>query len=388
MLYTAAVIKLARPYLGEAEGAAVMAVMASGMLVQGAVVAAFETAVLHALGAVRGTTPEAVAVTNGTTALELALATTHGAGVGIGDEVIVPALTWPSPGHAAILRGATPVLVDIDPHTWCVDPSEVGKALTAHTRAVIAIDQFGVPADVPAVRRVLPGGVDIVEDSACALGSSLAGVACGLLGDVGVFSFHPRKVVTTGEGGMLVTQNSRRAAAFRTLRNHGQASPGVFVSAGPNARLSEIHAAIGVAQMARLDEILARRRAYANEIRAALALAWQNAPHGSVVNHQTLGFVLPQPSRGTRQEARDALIARLRESEIEASVLSYALHRLPQFAAYTVNNRHSFPFADAVVDGGVAVPLHPGLSSADIAAIIDALRTHAAWALGRDGVST
>lgn len=382
-------IRLTRPFFSSDEPQAVADVLASGMLVQGPRVAEFEASVaqyLHSLSRDANETFQCVAVANGTVALELAVATTAlqgGTGVSNCDEVIVPALTWPSPGHAVILRGATPVLVDIDPHTWCLDATAVPRLVTSRTVAIIAIDQFGVPADLPSLKN-LSADLDLVEDAACAIGSSLHGVACGLLGDVATYSFHPRKVITTGEGGMLVTRDENRAMLLRTLRNHGQASPGMFHGAGPNARLSEMQAAIGVVQMKKLDEILTRRRTLAEEIRAAVPLAWQSAPDGAVVNHQTLGFVLPAPEAGAhagdRRAARDALIAALREAGIEAGILSYALHRLPQFAAYAVNAARRFPVADAVVDGGVAVPLHPGMSSTDVHTVIDALRKHAAWA--------
>lgn len=359
------------------------------MLVQGAEVAAFEASVARALSASTASSGlTCLAVTNGTVALELALATTpcgDRVGVGTDDEVIVPAVTWPSPGHAAILRGATPVLVDIDPHTWCVDVKAVEEALTPRTRAIIAIDQFGVPADVPGL-RTRARDVDLIEDAACALGSSLDGVACGLLGDVATYSFHPRKVITTGEGGMVLTRDALRAERVQALRNHGQHSPGVFRAAGPNARLSELHAALGVAQMQKLETILARRRALAEVFQSGLALAWQRAPQGATVNHQTLGFVLPAPRTGPfagdRRGARDALLAALRAQGVEAGILSYALHRLPQFARFAVNGVRRFPVAEAVVDGGVAVPLHPLLGEAEVAQILDALRREAGWALG------
>ena len=383
-----AVIRLTRPYFSEAEGAVVAEALASGMLIQGARVAAFEAATADHLARLgQCDAPHCVAVATGTGALELSLATLpHGDGtVGVSgrDEVIVPAVSWPSPGHAVVLEGATPVLADVDLDTWCLDVPAAVAAATARTAAVIAIDQFGVPARIPALRKALPG-VDVVEDSACALGSTLDGVPCSLLGDVGIFSYHPRKVVTTGEGGMCVTRDDARADHLRALRNHGQSTPGTFRCAGPNQRMSELHAALGVAQMAKLDDILRRRRAMAAEIRAAVDLRWQRAPEGSVVNHQTLGFVLPKPPSGDREAARNALLAALRESGVEASILSYALHRLPQFRAFAANTGRRFPVADAVVDGGVAVPLHPGMSPADVSAVIDALRKHAAWAVGRE----
>lgn len=380
-------IRLTRPYFSDAEPAALAEVLASGMLIQGARVAAFEQAVrdfLHGLGAPASPALHALAVSTGTTALELCLATTPG-GVAAGDEVIVPAVTWPSPGNAVLLRHADAVLVDVDPVTWNLSPAAVGLALTPRTRAIIAVDQFGVPADVPAL-RALASDLDLIEDAACAIGSTLHGLPCGALGDVGTYSFHPRKVVTTGEGGMLLTRDAARAELLAALRNHGQRSVGVFVGAGPNARMSELHGALGALQMAKLDAMLARRRALADTIRESVALAWQGAPAGSTVNHQTLGFVLPTPTSGAfagdRRAARDALVTALRESGVEAGILSYALHRLPQFAALGVNNVRTFPVADAVVDGGVAVPLHPGMSDGDAEVVIAQLRRHAAWALG------
>lgn len=380
-------IRLTRPYFSDAEAAALTEVLASGMLIQGARVAAFEAAVLdflHGLGVPSAPALHALAASSGTTALELCLATTP-RGVTAGDEVIVPAVTWPSPGNAVLLRNADAVLVDVDPSTWNLSPIEVARALTPRTRAIIAVDQFGVPAEVPTL-RALASDIDLIEDAACAIGSTLYGVPCGALGDVGTYSFHPRKVVTTGEGGMVLTHDDVRAERIAALRNHGQRSVGVFVGAGPNARLSELHAALGVLQMAKLDEMLTKRRALAKAIREAVALAWQGAPEGATVNHQTLGFVLPTPTTGAfagdRRGARDALVAALRASGVEAGILSYALHRLPQFAALGVNNVRRFPVADAVVDGGVAVPLHPGMSDDDAEVVIAQLRAHAGWAIG------
>jgi perosamine synthetase len=374
-------IRLTRPYFDASEQEAVQRVLASGMLVQSNEVRQFEEVVANYLDSMApGRGPIlATAVSSGTAALELAL---MACGIGAGDEIVVPAITWPSPGNAVILRSATPVLVDVEPDTWNIDPRRVAEVLTPNTRAIIAVDQFGMPADIPTMRR-LAGDVEIVEDAACALGSALQGLPCGLLGDVGTLSFHPRKVITTCEGGMIVTRDRRRGSTMRALRNHGQDEPGNFRDAGPNARMSEIHAAIGSAQMAKIEQILARRRALADEIRASIDLAWQAIRPGVQPNYQTLGFVLPSPPAGTSAEARAQLIALMHTDGIEAGLLSYGLHRLPQFARAAVNTARRFPVADAIADGGVALPLHPGITRDEADRIIDSLRRHAHWARGR-----
>lgn len=358
-------------------------VLRSGMLVQGAKVAQFEKELCKALteqGDVEDF--DIAAVATGTVALELALGSAECA-VGSGDEVIVPTVTWPSPGHAVILRGATPVVVDVDPVHWNLTATTVAPAVTTRTRAVIAVDQFGVPADTVALRECAPG-VDLIEDAACALGSSLGGVPCGLLGDIGTFSFHPRKVITTAEGGAVLSRDRSRVGRVRALRNHGQAAPGCFATAGPNARLSELHAALGLGQLTKLTAMLSRRRELAEKIRGAVALRWQGAPPGATVNHQTLGFVLPPREAMPLSQSRDAVIAGLRERGLEAGVLSHALHRLPQFKCFAVNATREFPVADTVVDGGVAVPLHPLMTDDDAVKVITAVREVCGWAEGVD----
>ncbi|MFO0559231.1 MAG: DegT/DnrJ/EryC1/StrS family aminotransferase [Polyangiales bacterium] len=374
-------IRLARPHFDEQEEAAAARVLRSGMLVQGPEVAAFEKETLAALGA----TPEidAVAVSNGTSALELALAALD---VGPGDEVIVPSVTWPSPGNAVLLRGAVPVVCDVLPTTFNIDPKAVAKLLTPKTRAIIAVDQFGVPADIAGIRRVA-GDIPIVEDAACAIGSTIDGSACGLQGDLGTFSFHPRKVVTTGEGGMVLSWRRELVTRVRTLRNHGQVEVGIFREAGPNERMSEMQAAIGRVQMRKLDEILRIRRAIGDEIRGALALAWQKIPAKATVNYQTLGFVLPKPAAGPRKPARDAIVKALREDGVEANILSYALHRLPPFAAHAVNTARELPYADAIVESGVALPIHTRMSSSDVSKVIEAVRRRVDFALGHTDVT-
>lgn len=341
-------IRLAVPGLGDAEVEAAARVLRSGMLVQGAEVAAFEAAV-----AARTGRTHAIAVANGTTALELALAVL---GVGPGDEVLVPDLTWPSPAHAVVRAGATPILVDVDAAEWNTSPAAFAAARTPRTKVAVAIDQFGAPARIAEIAAALPG-VTILEDAACAIGAFRGdGTPCGAAPSaVATLSFHPRKVVTTGEGGMIVTDDDALADALRILRNHGQRTPGEFAAAGPNARLSEVAAAVGRVQVARLDAMLDARRRIAAQLRAALPrLTFQAWPEGARGNEQTLGALLPA---GTSPAQRDALVAACRAHDIEIGRLSYALHRLPPLARFAPEGDAGCPVASTIVDRGVALPL-------------------------------
>ncbi len=366
--YDRAMIPLTRPLLGIEEEQAVAAVLRTGMLVQGARVAELEQAVAQQVGRAH-----AIAVVNGTAALELAL---HALGIGPGARVVVPALTWPSPAHAVLACGAEPVLVDVDAGEWNSGPLQVRAALDPKPDAVIAIDQFGNPSRVPELLALLGplGNVPLIVDAACSLGSTLDGVPCGRLGVIACSSFHPRKVITTGEGGMCLTDDPALAERIRELRNHGQAGPGRFGRAAGNERMSEISAAVGVVQMTRLPTILERRRALAARYRQAFAglpLRMQAAAPGALPNHQTLGVVLDE------RLDRDALIARLGERGVQAGLLSYALQSLPQLreaADAAARAGRSLAAAEAIAARGMALPLYPTFAEADQDRVIEALR--------------
>jgi perosamine synthetase len=359
------VIPLSRSLLGPEEAGAAARVLESGRLVQGERVAEFEQ-----LAAQRVGRSYAIAVSSGTAALRLAL---EALGIGRDDEVLVPDLTWPSPGHAVLELGARPVLVDVEPDEWNASARAMAAARTEHTRAAIAIDQFGCPARSVEIAAALPG-IPLIVDAACSLGSHTGAQPCGALGSIACFSFHPRKVVTTGEGGMCLTDDAALAARLRELRNHGQTAPGQFARASGNHRMSELAAAIGVVQLGRLDGMLEQRRQLAAAYTAALAplaLQVQSAPPGALSNHQTYGVLLPP------QCSRDAVVQALREQGVESGRLSYALHTLPQFAAAAQQAAaagRSFPNATALAERGLALPLWPGLSHADQRKVIDSLR--------------
>lgn len=362
-------IKLAMPMLGEAEEAAALQVLRSGYLVQGPRVAAFEAALAARCGRAH-----AVAVSNGTTALSLAL---EALGVGPGDEVLCPALTWPSPGHAILGRGARPVLVDVDGSEWNADPQAMARARSTRTRAAIAIDQFGNPARTAEILEALPD-LPLIVDAACSLGATRSGQDCGKAGVIACMSFHPRKVLTTGEGGVCLTDDDALAETLRQLRNHGQASAGGFVRAAGNGRLTELQAAIGSCQLQRLPEILHVRRArggrYAQLLaQAAPGVAPQAAAPGCAPNHQTYGVLLP--ARFGR-EGRDRVVATMRAAGIEAGLLSYALHTLPQFsqaAGEAVQRGQSLDNAATIAELGMALPMHPMLTEAQQDRVVSGL---------------
>lgn len=348
-------VRLAQPALDDAEGAAIAAVLESGMLVQGAVVERFERAVAERVGR-----KHAIAVTNGTAALELALECLDARG----KEVLVPDLTWPSPAHAALRAGAQLVLSDVDPQHWNVTPELAERGASDATRIAIVVDQFGVPADVEGIARALPQA-QVIEDAACAIGSTLSGRAAGSLGLVSTLSFHPRKVITTGEGGMLLTDEPELAARARMLRNHGQKGPGDFGAAGPNLRLTEMQAAMGLVQLGKLEAIVQRRQAIGARYREVLgAPALQTLLPGTGWNHQTFGLLLGEG------EDPGALIAAMRDRGIECGRLSYALHTLPSLSAA----RHGLlTNAEAILSRAIALPLHTRMSDEDVEDVLAAL---------------
>lgn len=354
-------IRLTVPGLDDAEVNAVASVLRSGMLVQGTQVARFEEGI-----AARTERAHAVAVTNGTAALELAL---RALDIKAGDEVIVPDVTWPSPAHAVLSVGATPVLIDVDPLEWNAGPDAFQRARTPKTRAAIVIDQFGMPARLNEIADVLPG-LPIVEDAACAIGSKRSDGPCGKGSVIATFSFHPRKVLVTGEGGMCVTDDAAIADRLRILRNHGQRSVGEFAAASGNTRMTEMAAAIGVVQLARLDDMLQQRTHLAERYRSKLTrVAFQDVPNGAQSNWQTFGVMLPE---GRTADDRDRLVASLRNRGVEAGRLSYAVHRLAPLAPH-VRGR-SFPVAEAIVDRGFALPLYASMDDATQDVVLEALQ--------------
>ncbi|HEY7792595.1 MAG TPA: DegT/DnrJ/EryC1/StrS family aminotransferase [Gaiellaceae bacterium] len=345
-------VRLAFPELGEAELAEVRAVFESGALTMGPKVEELEALVAAACGV-----EDAVAVSNGTAALHLAVLAL---GLGPGDEVLVPAYTFPATANVVRLAGATPVLVDVDPATFNLDLARVYDAVTSRTKCVLAVHLFGRPLDWEALQSAVPPEVVLLEDAAGALGARWRGMPCGGLGAAGCLSFHPRKIVTTGEGGAVTTNDAELAAAVRRLRHHGLEGTDI-AEPSTNYRLADILCAVGIPQLRRLDELLAERTriadGYAERLRGLVELP--SADEGDTHGWQAYVIRLDR-----RREAMEAL----RAEGIEVQIGTYALHHL---SAY--RDQGPFRGADAAFERALALPLHSRLTDADLDRVAEAV---------------
>lgn len=352
----AGLIRLAWPDVGAEEAAAVAEVLESGRLTMGPKVGELEELLAQACEV-----EHAVAVSSGTAALHLSV---YALGLAEGDEVIVPAYTFPATANVVALAGARPVLVDVDPMTMNLDAARVADAVTPRTRAVIVVDLFGRPARWEELEAAVPDGVSLVEDAAGALGARRQGRRCGGLGVLGCLSFHPRKIVTTGEGGAVTTNDGQIADDVRAMRHHGWQPPGYedMPQPGLNYRLSEIQCAVAIPQLRRLDELLAARRRIASGYRERLAGVVETPAADEGDEHGWQAYVVAV-------DRRDHVLAALREAGIEAQIGTYALHRL---SAY--RDQGPFPGADAAYERALALPLHSKLTESDLDRVAETLR--------------
>jgi perosamine synthetase len=352
-------IRLAYPDVGEEELRAIASVLEDGMLTMGPRVAEFEAEIARACN-----TAHAVAVSSGTAALHLALAALD---IGPGDEVIVPAYTFPATANVVRLLGADVRMVDVDAGTMNTTPELVADAVGPRTRAVLAVHLFGRPLDWDGLAAAVPDGVALVEDAAGALGARARGRPCGSLGVAGCLSFHPRKIVTTGEGGAVTTDDSAIAERVRSLRHHGIVPGDGFEIAAPgfNYRLSDILCAAGTAQMRRLAALLEARREIATLYTSRLAddVLTPKADDGDV--HGWQAYVV-------QLERRDDALEALRAEGIQAQIGTYAVNRL---GAY--KDSGEFPGADACFARALALPLHSRLHAGDIDRVSAIVRSFA-----------
>jgi len=368
-------IPVMRPWIGDEEAAAAAAAVASGWVAQGPRVAEFEQAFAASIGVGHG-----VAVSSCTAALHLAMLA---AGIGHGDEVVVPSLSFIATANAARYVGARPVFADVDAVTLNLTPETVEPVLTDRTRAVILVDQCGVPADLDAMRKLCDlRGIAIVEDAACAVGAEYRGRPVGASADVAAFSFHPRKLLTTGEGGMIVTSDGELATRFRRLREHGMDASAAqrhasrqpviehYLETGYNFRMTDIQAAVGLVQLGKLPALVARRRELAVRYRQLLAeipgLRMITDPTCGRTNFQSFWVLLPEDAPVGRDELLQLLAAR----GISARRGIMAAHSEP---AYANAGPWSLPVTERITADSLILPLFHDLSLADQDMVVDVM---------------
>lgn len=358
-------IPVMKPWLGQEEAEAAAQAVASGWVAQGPRVRAFEEAFAVAVG-----TPHAVAVSSCTAALHLALIA---AGIGPGDEVIVPSLSFIATANAVRYVGAQPVFADIDLATQNLIPETVEPHLSGRTRAVILVDQAGVPADLDAMRALCdPLQVTVIEDAACAVGSKYRARPVGTGAALAAFSFHPRKLLTTGEGGMLTTSDGSIVARLGRLREHGmdisaadrhrsrQPVTEHYTEVGFNFRMTDIQAAIGLVQLRKLPEMVARRRELAQRYQELLSgipglLTADDPPYGET-NYQSFWMLLPEKSA----VGRDQLMRLFADAGISVRRGIMAAHLEPAYA----DNKPSLPVTELLTRRSLILPLFHEMTQA------------------------
>ena len=362
-------IRLSRPYLGDKYKlmSLIEEVLDSGFLVQGRYVAQFEQRVADYLGV-----KHAIAVSSGTAALHLSLIAL---GIGLGDEVIVPAYTFPATANVVELIGTKPVLVDVDLETYNIQLEQIERAISTNTKAIIPVHLFGNPVDMgPIMEIAKKHNVWVIEDAAGALGSTYKSQKCGTIGHLGCFSFHPRKIVTTGEGGMVVTNNDDIAEQVRSLRNHGMKVIGEkvdFITAGFNYRMNELEAVLGIIQIEEIQKVISERQRLAELYMDALTSIPSIEFQKVLPNCTTVwqAFVV-------RFRNRDggSILKFLRGANIEANIGTYALHLLKFYVDKYGYKLSDYPNAAELYSRSLALPFSNGIALEDIVQVVDTLK--------------
>jgi dTDP-4-amino-4,6-dideoxygalactose transaminase len=372
-------IPVMRPWLGEREAAAAAQAVLSGWVAQGPKVEAFEQEFARRVGAGHG-----VALSSCTTALHLSL---HLLGVGRGDEVVVPSFSFIATANAARYVGAVPVFADVDPLTGNVSVGTVQEVLTERTRAVIVVHQGGVPADLDPLRALCTGrGVALVEDAACAVGAWYRRAPVGTGATLAAWSFHPRKLLTTGEGGMLTTDDADLAARARRLREHGMSVSAAdrhasgrpviesYLETGFNFRMTDVQAAIGLVQLDKLDEMIARRRELAAGYHELLAdvpgARAVRDPAWGTGNYQSFWVEL----EASYPLSRNELLGVLSDAGISARAGIMAVHRQPAYAGHP---HGPLPVTERLTDRSLILPLYHFLSRSEQRTVVEVLRAKA-----------
>jgi dTDP-4-amino-4,6-dideoxygalactose transaminase len=377
-------IPVMRPWLGQEEAQAAADAVASGWVAQGPRVAEFESRFAAYVGA-----PQGVAVSSCTTALHLAL---HLMGTGPGDEVVVPSLSFVATSNCVRYVGATPVFADVELETGNLSARTVEPVLTERTRAVIVVDQGGLPADVDPLRELCDRrGVALVEDAACAAGSRYRGTPVGAASTLAAWSFHPRKLLTTGEGGMLTTADAPLAARARRLREHGMSISAAdrhvsrqpiiesYLEVGFNYRMTDIQAAVGLVQLGKLDQMVRRRRELASRYQALLSdvpgLRTVRDPAWGESNYQSFWVELDRDFPLSRNE----LLAALAAEGVSARAGIMAAHRQP---AYADHPHVDLPVTEQLTDNTLILPLFHAMTEDEQDAVVGAVRGAAGLVAG------
>jgi dTDP-4-amino-4,6-dideoxygalactose transaminase len=372
-------IQISQPDTGEEEWQAVREPLETGWLTQGPKVAAFERAF-----AARHRVKHALASSSCTTALHLILAAMD---IGSGDEVIVPAFTWVATANAVLYCGATPVFVDVDPKTFNIDPAQVAERVTSRTKAIIVVHLFGLCADVDAVARAAPG-IPIVEDAACAAGSAYHGRPAGTLGLAAAFSFHPRKSITTGEGGMVATNDDRLAEIVNMLRNHGASiseeqrhvGPKPYLLAefnllGFNYRMTDLQGAVGLVQLAKLDRYIDERQRWADYYtRELAALPWLRMPGVPAGYRHGWQSYVCYVDESRAPVPRNEIMERLAAGGVSTRPGTHAVHMLGYYRERFGLSPDAFRGARDCDRCSIAIPLHNRMSAEDYAHIVAAFK--------------
>jgi len=333
----------------------------SGQLTSGKYVKEFENKLARYFG-----TSFALTTTSATTALHLALVV---AGVKEEDEVLVADFTHPATGNVVLQAGAKPVLVDIDKETFCIDFTDLEKKISSRTKAIIPVHPFGYPVNIPELNELVAGkGITVIEDAATAIGATVYGKKCGSLGEIGCFSFHPRKTLTTGEGGLLTTNNEDLAREASILRNHGGVLEGpthvfTFRKAGFNYRMTELQAALGLAQLKNLKKIIQIRREIAQQYFERLEkfsfLDLPKEPSYGERVFQSFVVVLDEDLK------RDLVIEELAKKGIETTLGTYALHAQPAYTSLGYKPA-DLPNSFLAFKSTLSLPIHGHLTTKDV----------------------
>jgi len=382
-------IPIARTSLTEDEIQSVLGPLRSGWLVQGPKVREFEEKWSAFTGA-----RHSIAVTSCTSALHLSLAAL---GFGPGDEAIIPAFTWIATANVIEHLGGKVVFCDIDLNTFNLDPTQLEAKITPRTKAILPVHLFGLAAEMDPINAIAKQhGLWVVEDAACGFGSRYHGRHVGTLGDTGCFSFHPRKAITTGEGGMITTNSDVLAEKLRRLRDHGAAMSDLqrhlgarpylladHPDAGYNQRMTDLQAALGAAQMDRATEIIAERQRLARVYDEAFDdLPWLRTPaHVDGLEHGYQSYpclYLPEPVTATSipriNQARNDWMDRLQQAGISTRPATHAVHMLTFYREKYGLTPESFPMAYAANDCSISLPLFHGMTAVEQAYVIDCVR--------------